>query len=54
MKPPFQFNKALINQAEIARKLNISKSYVCLLLSGQRKSEKYEKLINALLKKELV
>lgn len=38
-------DKKLINQAEIARRLGISISYVNKILAGKRKSHKYEKEI---------
>lgn len=52
MKSPFNFNKKLINQAELARKLNISSPYLCLILNGKRKSAKYEKQILDFVKNE--
>ena len=46
-------NRRLLNQSEIARKLGISKTYVHMLLTGKRKSDKYEKKIKELIKREL-
>ena len=43
----------IINQAEIARRLNLSKSYVCLLFSGKRKSEQQITRIRELIASEL-
>lgn len=40
-----------INQSAIARKLNISSSYVSLILSGKRHSKRYETRIQYLIKK---
>ncbi len=49
---PFK-NLKLINKSEIARKLGISPSYVHKLLTGKRKSDKYERAIRELIAKEL-
>jgi len=38
-------DKKMINQSEIARRLGISQAYVNMILSGQKKSKKYLKLI---------
>jgi len=35
----------LINKSEVARRLGVSSSYAYRLLKGERRSEKYEKLI---------
>jgi predicted XRE-type DNA-binding protein len=40
-----KIDKKMINQSEIARRLGISQAYVNLILSGQKKSKKYLKLI---------
>ena len=42
----------LINKAEIARRLGISRPYVSQLLSGKRKNERQLKRIERLLTKE--
>ena len=42
----------LVNKAEIARRLGISRSYVSLLLSGKRKNKSYLLKIDQLLTKE--
>jgi|GEM_PF-2369785 len=47
-----KINNSLFNKAEIARALGISRPYVSLILSGKRKSEKYNRLIRELLKNE--
>lgn len=49
---PILKNNKIVNYSEIARKLNISPSYVKLLLTGKRKSERYAKAIQDLLKRE--
>ena len=46
-------NPRLVNQSEIARKLGVTPAYVHMLLTGKRKSNKYEKRIKELIKKEL-
>lgn len=46
-------NGKLVNKSEIARRIGISRSYVSLLISGKRKSPKYEKKIREVLGKEL-
>lgn len=38
-------DKELINQREIARRLNCSPSYVCMVLKGDRKGPKAEALV---------
>lgn len=48
-----KFDKSIINQAEIARRLQISNTYVCLLVSGKRKNVKYIHLINDIVEKSL-
>jgi len=45
--------KRLINQSEIARRLDIDRSYVSLLLTGKRKNEKRIKQIKSIIVKEL-
>lgn len=37
--------KRLINQHEVARRLGVVPSYVCMILSGQRKGPKAQKLL---------
>jgi hypothetical protein len=45
--------KPMVNQAEIARRLKIDKSYVGLLFAGKRKSKKRLEQIRKMLLKEL-
>jgi len=45
--------KPIINQAEIARRLNLDKSYICLLFAGKRRSKKRIEQIRQILLKEL-
>ncbi len=45
--------KPMVNQAEIARRLKIDRSYVGLLFSGKRKSKKRIEQIRKILLKEL-
>lgn len=45
MNRPIKIDVSLINQAEIARRLNVSPAYINMLLKGKRKSEKYEQRI---------
>jgi len=45
--------KPMVNQAEIARRLNIDKSYVGLLFAGKRKNKKRLEQIRKMLLKEL-
>ncbi|MBK7106845.1 MAG: helix-turn-helix domain-containing protein [Ignavibacteriae bacterium] len=42
--------KKLLNQAEIARQIGISKSYLNQIILGTKKSEKYEKEIEKIIK----
>jgi transcriptional regulator with XRE-family HTH domain len=37
--------KKLINQHEVARRLGVVPSYVCMILNGQRKGPKAQKLL---------
>ncbi len=37
--------KKLINQHEVARRLGVVPSYVCMVLNGQRKGPKAKKLL---------
>ncbi len=46
-------NGKLVNKSEIARRIGISRSYVSLLISGKRKSKKYEKAIRKIINNEL-
>lgn len=43
--PTTTIDKELINQREIARRLKYSPSYVCMVLSGERKGPKAKALI---------
>jgi hypothetical protein len=45
--------KPMVNQAEIARRLKIDKSYVGLLFAGKRKSKKRLEQIRKMLLKEI-
>jgi len=45
--------KPMVNQAEIARRLKVDKSYVGLLFAGKRKSKKRLEQIRKMLIKEL-
>ena len=53
MRKNFAKIKPIINQAEIARRLKIDKSYVGLLFSGKRQSKKRIEQIRKILLKEL-
>jgi predicted transcriptional regulator len=44
-----KIDKNLINQSEIARRLGLSRSYICRLLAGQYKSSKRIDQINEIL-----
>ncbi|MCF8261576.1 MAG: helix-turn-helix domain-containing protein [Melioribacteraceae bacterium] len=48
-----KFDKKLINQAEVARRLEISKSYVSMLLKGDRKNTEMLNKINQIVKESL-
>jgi hypothetical protein len=53
MRKNFVKIKPMVNQAEIARRLKIDKSYVGLLFAGKRKSKKRLEQIRKILLKEL-
>ena len=53
MNSSIKFPRKLINQAEAARQLNISQSYLSMILNGHRKSEKIVKRLNELFSKYL-
>ncbi len=53
MKGDITSLKSLINQAELARRLNVSKQYVSLLLSGKRSSADRMEQIMRILHEEL-
>jgi predicted adenine nucleotide alpha hydrolase (AANH) superfamily ATPase len=53
MRKNFAKIKSIVNQAEIARRLKIDKSYVGLLFSGKRQNEKRINQIRNILLKEL-
>ncbi len=50
---PILKNHRIVNQSEIARKLGITPAYVHMLLTGKRRSDKYERAIKELIAKEL-
>ena len=47
---PIKIDLAMINQAEIARRLGISQMYVSYILRGMRKSDKYLQQIKELIR----
>jgi transcriptional regulator with XRE-family HTH domain len=49
----FRINSRFINKAEIARQLNISRSYASLILSGKRTNPEMVAKIKALIKEQL-
>jgi predicted DNA-binding transcriptional regulator len=53
MRKNFAKIKPIINQAEIARRLEIDRSYVGLLLAGKRQNKKRIEQIREILLKEL-
>jgi predicted DNA-binding transcriptional regulator len=53
MRKNFAKIKSIINQAEIARRLKIDKSYVGLLFAGKRQNRKRIEQIREILLKEL-
>lgn len=48
-----KIDKKLINQSELARQLNVTPAYICMILSGKRKSSKLSKRIIEILKDNL-
>jgi transcriptional regulator with XRE-family HTH domain len=44
-----QIDKKLINQAEYARRLGISRPYLSMILSGQRTGKKARALLNKII-----
>jgi len=53
MKEHIKIDRELINQSEIARRLNISPSYLSMILNGHRKSDKVIKRVNKLLQEQI-
>ncbi len=45
--------KKLINQAELARRLGTSRAYICMVLSGKRKSPKMQEAILEILRNSI-
>ncbi len=49
----FTINTRFINKAEIARQLNISRSYASLIIAGKRTNPEIVKKVKALIKQQL-
>lgn len=45
-----RIDTSLVNKSEIARRMGVSPAYICMLLSGKRKSESKLKAIKAIIK----
>jgi len=53
MITPIKIDKKLINQSELARQLDVSPAYICMILQGKRKNEELKKQIITILKNNL-